>query len=226
MNIINWKDTDYHIHSINFSDWLNTIEEIVQYAWMIWLKEIAITDHSDIVNDYFIKNMWANILTWRNNLKTWENVWNDVKVNFWVEADLINRNWDICDTIQGVKQDFVILSLHKDQYKDDFNTITEWLINACLKYKDKIKCICHPYGESYWAQYIDFKKLVEVTNDNDIAIELNWSIIRKWSYKEENLSYILKNSKKLMINSDAHNLIDIKKNREFVWNYLKENWYI
>lgn len=53
--IINLDNRDYHMHSMNYSDWLNTIEEIVKYAWEIWLTEIAITDHSDSAMDALTK---------------------------------------------------------------------------------------------------------------------------------------------------------------------------
>jgi histidinol phosphatase-like PHP family hydrolase len=45
-HIINDQYSDYHIHSV-FSDGTATIEEIVQYAGKLGMKEIAITDHSD-----------------------------------------------------------------------------------------------------------------------------------------------------------------------------------
>lgn len=43
-NIINNQNSDFHIHSV-FSDGCATVEEIVQYAWVIGIEEIAITDH-------------------------------------------------------------------------------------------------------------------------------------------------------------------------------------
>jgi len=43
------------MYSVIFSDWLSTIDEIVKFAWNIWLTEIAITDHSQAVMDFLIK---------------------------------------------------------------------------------------------------------------------------------------------------------------------------
>ena len=43
MEIINPGNEDYHIHSINFSDGLNTIDEIVKFA-----GEIGLTKNSGI----------------------------------------------------------------------------------------------------------------------------------------------------------------------------------
>lgn len=46
MKIINLENEDYHIHSFNFSDGWNTIDEIVRYSGEIGMKKIAICDHS------------------------------------------------------------------------------------------------------------------------------------------------------------------------------------
>lgn len=42
----------------------------------------------------------------------WTNIYNDVSVIFGVEADLLNVNGDICDHIQGITPEFIILSAH------------------------------------------------------------------------------------------------------------------
>ena len=46
MQIVNPRGEDYHMHSLNFSDGLATINELVQFAGFLGLKKIAITDHS------------------------------------------------------------------------------------------------------------------------------------------------------------------------------------
>ncbi|HBB03870.1 TPA: hypothetical protein DCZ39_03140 [Patescibacteria group bacterium] len=51
MKILNTIHEDYHMHSINYSDGMNTIDEIVQYAGKIGLKKITITDHSQFAQD-------------------------------------------------------------------------------------------------------------------------------------------------------------------------------
>jgi histidinol phosphatase-like PHP family hydrolase len=69
------------------------------------LKEIAITDHSDLImqksllpnNDprYGFYPSGA-----RYSVKRWQNVHNDVKVLFGVEGDVINEQGEVCFTIQ------------------------------------------------------------------------------------------------------------------------------
>ncbi|MCX6168152.1 MAG: PHP domain-containing protein [Ignavibacteriales bacterium] len=45
MEIINPGNEDYHIHSLNYSDGMNTVDEIVKFAGEIGLTKITITDH-------------------------------------------------------------------------------------------------------------------------------------------------------------------------------------
>lgn len=56
--IINLDNRDYHMYSSSFSDWIPTINEIVQFAWNIGLKEIAITDHSQAAIKFLHENWY------------------------------------------------------------------------------------------------------------------------------------------------------------------------
>jgi histidinol phosphatase-like PHP family hydrolase len=67
---INLDDRDFHMHTSSFSDGLNTIEEVVQFAGKIGLTEICITDHSQVAVDTFIeKKKWFYTSTARWSLK-------------------------------------------------------------------------------------------------------------------------------------------------------------
>jgi histidinol phosphatase-like PHP family hydrolase len=81
MKILNTIHEDYHIHSLNYSDGMNTIDEIVQYAGKIGMKEIAIVDHSQVEldHDHIAKKNRRNFVRRRKNMH------NDVKVIFGVE---------------------------------------------------------------------------------------------------------------------------------------------
>jgi histidinol phosphatase-like PHP family hydrolase len=163
----------------------------------------------------------------RNSIKSsrWQNVHNDVKVIFWVEADLLDIDWNICDTIQWKESDFVILSVHKNSYSSDIETITQWLVNAIKKHSEKIKIIWHSYDVGHsWD--IDMIKLVEVCNEYNIALELNGKSLLRWDCDISKLEYMLKNANNIYVNSDWHSLYEMVKNREAAWNYLRENGYI
>lgn len=81
VKVLNTIHEDYHIHSLNYSDGMNTIDEIVQYAGKIGMKKIAITAHSQATIDYD-KFGFRN---WRTSLRRRKNVYNDVEVFFGVE---------------------------------------------------------------------------------------------------------------------------------------------
>ncbi|EKE26610.1 MAG: hypothetical protein ACD_4C00232G0002, partial [uncultured bacterium (gcode 4)] len=98
MKIINTIEEDYHIHCLQYSDWLSSIDDIIKFWWDIWLKKIAITDHSQISLDH--SWIWKKTLR-QLVLNRWKNVWNDMEVIFWIEWDLLNEAWDICENIQG-----------------------------------------------------------------------------------------------------------------------------
>ena len=113
VKVLNTIHEDYHIHSLNYSDGLNTIDEIVQYAGKIGMKKIAITDHSQYLQDK-IPMLFRN---WRTSTKRWKNVHNDVEVIFGVEGDLLNEAGDCCFDIQGKESDFSILACHPEVYE-------------------------------------------------------------------------------------------------------------
>jgi histidinol phosphatase-like PHP family hydrolase len=220
-NIINDPYSDYHIHSL-FSDWVCTIEEITQFAGILWMKEIAITDHSDQAVKVWIEQNKITPGWWaRYSLNNWENVRNDVKVIFWVEWDLLNENGDVCLDSQWHPQNFTILSVHRRVYESDPITTWKWFLAAIEKFHDKIDFVWHPYSRKQNWEFIDIKALVDLCNQYDIPIEFNHSVLESGDYIEENLIYVLKNAKKIYVNSDAHNLAQLKQLRKSCYNFLE-----
>lgn len=220
-NIINNPYSDFHIHSL-FSDWISTIEEIVQFAGILWMKEIAITDHSDKAVEVWIQQNKITPGGWaKYSLNNRENVRNDVKVTFWVEWDLLNENGDVCFDSQWHPQKFTILSAHRRVYGSDPTTTWKWFLQAIEKFHDQIDCIGHPYSKKQNWEFIDVKSLVDLCNQYNIPIEFNHSVFESKDYIEENLIYILKNAKKIYVNSDAHNLAQIKKLRQSCYDFLE-----
>lgn len=221
MEILNLDERDYHMHSLNFSDWANTIDEIVKFAWEIWMKEIAITDHSTesikVGSSVPPSSRWHSL--------RWKNIHNNVNVIFWVEWDILNEEWDCCLDINWTKSDFVSLSLHEKVFNWDFENVNIAYENAIKRYHDKIKFICHPCLKRT-SMYLDVKKLCEIANEYNIPLEINWAWLMSWKMNLDKHSEMLKYWNRFYINSDAHNLYEIKEARKFAINYLKENWYI
>ena len=226
MKILNPDWRDYHMHSTNFSDWTSTIDEIVKFSWDIWLEEIAITDHSDIVLENVFRNSWNKWFAFRWNLERWKNVFNDVNVIFWVEWDLVNEKWDICSTIQWIEQDFIILSAHAWVYKWEPETVTNWYINAIKRHHDKIKFIGHPCNSKFFSKDVDINRLIDTCNKFDIPMEFNASDFVFGNTDMEKAHIVLKNAKYIYVNSDAHSLYELKEHRKIAFKFLKENNYM
>lgn len=226
MEILNLDWRDYHMHSSDFSDWTSTIDEIVKFAWEIWLTEIAITDHSDISLEKSFPKLWNKWFTNRWNFSRWKNVFNDVNVIIWVEWDLLNEDWDVCFAVQWIEPEFIILSAHIKVYEWNSENITNWYINAIERYHYKIKFIWHPCNTRCFAKYLDMEKLIEVCNKYDIPMELDACDLINDFTDFEKLDLMLKKAKYIYINSDAHSLWELREARKLAIKYLKDNKYI
>jgi len=225
--IINLDNRDYHMHTSSYSDWIPTINELVKFAGKINMKEIAITDHSQATIDLFRnKYNFTASATSRFSIKNWWNVYNDVKVIFWVEWDLLDEDWNACFDIQWKESEFYILSAHRWVYSWREEFITNAYINAIKKYKNKIKLIWHSCSSTEYWEYVDIKELVKVANEYDIPLEFNAQCLYQNRTNLEKLDYLLKNANKIYLNSDAHSLIQLRDLRKNAIKYLEENKYI
>ena len=168
MNIINPGPEDYHIHSSDYSDGKNSVEEIVKHAGKIGLKKIVITDHSQATIDKMGWHPHGN----REDIVDWINKYNNIEVSFGVEADLLDRYGDISSKIQFIEGDFLILSAHRQIFSDDEKDITEAYINALVRYHYKIKFIGHPTYRDF-SKHLDMKRLVNAANVYGKPLEVN-----------------------------------------------------
>lgn len=229
--IVNNRNTDHHIHSF-YSDGMNTIEEIVIAADKFGLKEITITDHSQIAQDSH-QNIRSTPCVPRWTIDLWQNVHNDVKVDFGIEADILNENGDICNNIQGKQSNKLILSIHSFAYSGNFEKTNEAYENAYLKNKDKIICIGHPcmsyinqkFSNKNITEFLDINRLTEFANKNCIPLELNGANISKGKEDLTKIKQMLEKAKYIMINSDAHTLYELKTYKNFVYNWLEKEGY-
>jgi len=225
--ILNLDARDYHMHSSTFSDGTSTIDEIARFAWEIWLTEIAITDHSDATYELLIRE-WITL--WRNSRKLfksrWKNVFNNVNVIFWVEADLLDAKWNICQTIQWFESDFMILSAHEDVYQWKKESITDAYLKAIEKYGSKIKCIWHPDNTRYYGNEIDMHAFIDACNAHNIALEINAKTIISNHFHPEKLRLIIQKAHHIYLNSDAHSLYELQHSRKQAKDFLKNNGYL
>ena len=226
MKILNTEKEDYHVHSFNFSDGMSDIDEIVKFAGQLGMKKLVITDHSQAGIDAHgePKKASRSLLKGENR---WFNVFNDVEISFGVEADLLDEEGNICDHIQGVRGDFIILSYHEEVFKGDPKKVTQAFIKAIEKYHDKIHCIGHIYA-FIKETGIDIAKIVACANKYKIPFELNCRYITSGKHKAdmEALKVMLDKAESIYVNSDAHTLWELKELRNLGFKFLKDNGFM
>ena len=227
MEIINDNSSgDYHIHSSTLSDGMNSIDEIVIQAGKLKYNEIAITDHNqEYLNSYnFNANTHYSIIS----SGRWKNIHNDVHVIFGVEADLLNETGDICDNIQNITPEFIVLSAHQKMYSGNASLIKNGYLNAINRHGSKIKLLGHLCSQQFF-DYLNTKAIIEIVlaaNEADIPLELNCANLVNGKTCENNLKTMLSCCKSLYVNSDAHTLFEFINVRNEGFKYLKFNNYI
>ncbi|MBN2459120.1 hypothetical protein JXB28_02455 [Candidatus Woesearchaeota archaeon] len=226
MKILNTEKEDYHVHSFNFSDGMSDVDELTKFAGEIGMKKLVITDHSQAAIEAHGEPKKAS----RSMLKgerRWFNVFNDVDVSFGVEADLLDEDGSICDHIQGVKGDFIILSYHAEVFKGDHKKITQAFVNAIEKHHDKINCIGHIYA-FIKGTGIDIARIVDCANKYNVPFELNCRYITSGKHKADMdaLKLMLSKADAIYVNSDAHTLWELRELRKKGFEFLKENGYV
>ncbi len=211
------------MHSLNFSDGLNTVDEIVQFAGKLGYKKIMITDHASTGKRSSLS--LRGIL-----LKHWKNVHNNVEVEFGVEADLLNAKGDISSAIQEVDEGKIIISPHLGYFEDDLSQLETAFEKAIERFHERIFCIGHLHiGSTFWAPSIpesfDVVRVIQKANEYKIPLELNGTYIEGDLCNCKIAELIIEHADTIVINSDAHTLAQLRDNKQkvkkFILNYIK-----
>ena len=217
MKILNTLYEDYHVHSMNYSDGLNTIDELTQYAGKIGMKKIVITDHSQAFLDArgFTMRNWIASLQWRKN------VHNEVDVSFGVEWDLLDEEGNCCFDIQGKFSDFCILSCHEKVYRWSKENLTQAYVAAIEKHHDKISCLGH-LNLTGMIEYLDLPRIIALANRYAIPVEFNTAYFSFGKMKEIET---LLTADQIYINWDIHMLSDFLYRKE-AFGFLESKGYV
>lgn len=222
IKIVNNGNMDCHAHTLNFSDGMSSVEEMVAAAASFGIKELWLTDHSDVC----YPGTSGDFRTPRYVASRWKPLQENIKVIFGVECDLLNEQGDICDTIQGKSSDHLILSVHPDEYTGIPERITEAYVNAIKRHHFRIKFIAHPCA-LYFGDQVNIEELVRVANEYDVPLELNCGNLTSGRTKIAKLRYLLNHAKRIYVNSDAHTLQQLRDNRREGFDFLrKEGFFI
>jgi histidinol phosphatase-like PHP family hydrolase len=208
MKIVN-QESDLHTHSLQFSDGLNTIDELVRMAGELGLKKLAITDHSDART--------FPPVAYRVLLSRYGNVLNDVEVIFGVEADLLNDDGDICTTIQKQESEFLLLSAHPDTFKGNPKLITEAWLNAIERHHERIQFLGHPCD---YFPHIRIDQVVRAANQYGVPIEVNTSHLAMGMTNLKISDKMIAVADQIIVNTDAHSLSDMTT-RSRGFDYLR-----
>ena len=222
MQIINPDNIgDFHVHSSTFSDGFNSIDELVIAAGKLEYQKIAITDHSqDLLDAYGLarKTHYDIISSGR-----WENIHNEVKVIFGIEADLLNEKGDICNQIQGHKPDFMILSAHKKVYSGELDKIKLAYLSAIERYGKRINLLGHFCNKQItnFLENEDIIEIVKLANSYEIAFEINCANLVYGKTDLEKLKLMLDNARLIYVNSDAHTMNELLSIRKEGFDYVE-----
>lgn len=192
---------DLHIHS-NWSDGINTIEDIVKYIKQHFAYQyIVITDHSK-------SSRIANGMDERQILKQLKEIeqinekLGEPFVKKGIEVDILpDGALDISDEILS-QLDWVMAAIHSNFNKDN----TSRIIKACEN--TYVNCIAHATGrligqrESY---QVDMGEVISVAKNMHTAIEIN-AQPQRMDVNDELAMLAREKGVSLLINTDSHSL--------------------
>ena len=213
MKLLN-PESDLHTHSMQFSDGLNTIDELVWMAGKLGLKKLAITDHSDARP--------KPLISYRVILNRYRNVINDVEVVFGVEADLLNEEGDICETIQKQESEFVLLSAHPDTFKGNPERITEAWLKAIERHHERLQFLGHPCA---YFPHIEIARVTKAANEYGLPLEVNTSNLATGRTDMKISDEMVALADRIVVNTDAHSLSDMTT-RPMGLDYLRAGGYL
>lgn len=242
---------DYHIHS-HFSDDCKTdMEEIVEKAIEIGLKEICFTDHIDYDNCYSEKEFEFNVEEYTGHINIMRDRYGDkIKILKGIEMGIQPHIIEKCDkVIENGNFDFVISSIHtcgrKVLYNGEFY-IGKSAKEAYLKYfEELLYCIKNfnnfniighlnilpRYNEEVAKEnlmdYSDFLyEIFKALIERNKGIEINTSSFR-YSNKFLLSADVLKLYKELggeiiTIGSDSHTSDTLVHKFDYIYKLIKE----
>ena len=200
--------SDLHMHT-NWSDGLNTIQEMVNQAKSLGYSHISITDHSksSVVANGLDPNRLRKQI---EEVRIVNNRTDGITVFAGSEVDILkNGDLDYDDELLA-ELDIVIASIHSN-FELSESQMTQRIIRAIEN--PFTMMIGHPTGRLLGSRpgyAFDLSAILDVAADCEVALEINASINR---LDLEPDSVILAKQKgvQLSVNTDAHSLPDLQQ---------------
>ncbi len=218
--LLNLEDIKGVVHSHStYSDGLNTLREMAEYAKNAGYEYLAISDHSKAafyangLKEDQLEQQWTEIDQLNEELAPF-------KIFKSIECDILaNGNLDYNDETLS-RFDFVIASVHSN-LKMEEEKATYRILKAIENPHTKI--LGHPTGRLLLSRLgypLDHQKIINACADHGVAIELNANPYRldlDWTW----IPYALEKNVLIAINPDAHSTGGINDIRYGVFSAKK-----
>ncbi|MBU0534910.1 DNA polymerase/3'-5' exonuclease PolX [Patescibacteria group bacterium] len=204
--LIDLKDIkgDLHVHT-NFSDGLNTIEEMVEAAKNLGYEYLGITDHSPSIQSRGLGTVLKTIRDTRKKIDEINTSQKDVKVLYGYEVNIsVDESLALPEDILK-NLDFVIAGIHTSLNQDK-KTVTKRLLSAIEN--PYVNIIAHPSGRMLNERDPsdpDWNKIFDAARDRGVILEINGQPNRL-DLPDDLIKSAISWGVKLVINSDAHSI--------------------
>ena len=190
-----------HSHT-TYSDGINTLTEMAEYAQSLGYEYIVITDHSKAA--FYANGLNPDrVLAQMEEIDALNEQLAPFKIYKGIESDILNDgSLDYEEDILA-RFDFIIASVHTN-LKMDETKATERLLTAIKN--PYTTMLGHPTGRLLLSREgypIDHKAIIDACSEHQVAIELNANPYRldlDWTWIE----YAMSKNVKISINPDAH----------------------
>lgn len=206
---------DLHIHT-NWSDGIDSIEDIALAAKAMGYKYIAITDHSKSLK--IAKGLdEKRLMEQMEIIKKLNSEMEDLRIFCGIEVDILSEGIiDFDDEILS-KLDIVIASIHSG-FKQDCEKLTKRIIAACEN--PHVDIIAHPTGRLLGKRGpydVNMDLILEAAARTNTILEINSSPDRL-DLSDTMARRAKDMGVKIAINTDAHEKEGLKDMRFGVWN--------
>lgn len=203
---------DYHTHTV-FSDGTGTLEENIQHAISIGLKEYAVTDHAFRHKAHGIT--LANFQVQKRMVELYREKYPQIKIYHALEGDIMGYS-GLLDTDAYVNDlDFLQMGYHKTAANESFATWWSFTaMNAIFRPSKKkiekntlayLRCIDrYPLKFVNHLNYgvlVNCKEIAKLCAERGTSIELNG---KRVFFSQSEVDDMLETGVNFVVNSDAH----------------------
>lgn len=195
---------DIHCHT-DFSDGINTLEEMVEAAKNLGYEYIGISDHAPSIQSRGLGTVLKIVNDTRKKIDEINSSQTDIKVLFGYEVNiLVDNTLGLPDDILQ-NLDYVIAGIHTS-FGQDKDTVTRRLLSAMEN--PYVKVISHPSGRLLNQRDPadpDWTKIFSAARDNNIILEINGQPDRL-DLPDDLVKLAIDWGVDMIIDSDAHSI--------------------